>query len=231
LALASALAASAGFVDAHIYLNVTPVFVANMSGNLIHLGVFAGTGEYGDVLGSVVALVAFLLGVVVATGHHDRQLRRVGSLRPGTLLAGEAVLVASLTVLIGLFDLDFTSHVRLADAPVICVAAFAMGIQTSALRRVGAVAVATTYGTGAIVRIGEKIGLAVQRADRSTEHRRRDTVIVLLSVLASYVGGAAVAATIGSSSLLLLLPGAVLVVAAIVIGRDVDADDRGPAGR
>ena len=59
LGLAIALAATAGFVDAHIYVNVTPVFVANMSGNLIHLGISLGEGDWFPALATVLALGAF----------------------------------------------------------------------------------------------------------------------------------------------------------------------------
>ena len=219
LALATALAASAGFVDAHVYLNVTPVFVANMSGNLIRLGISAGVGRGGDSLRSLLALAAFFAGVVVATGHHGRAMRRWGALRPGTLLAGEAVMVLSLPLVIVALGLDVDRHPRPAEFLVIGIAAFAMGMQTAALRRVGAVAVATTYGTGAIVRIGEKVGLALGGTDRSTTVRRRITIVVLTAVLVSYVVGAVAAARLGSSPWQLVIPGAVLVVAAIAIGR------------
>lgn len=221
--MAAALAAAAGFVDAHIYLNVTPVFVANMSGNLVHLGMFAGHGDYRYAVASLAVLAAFLFGVVFATSHHERQRRRLGSLRPGALVAVEAVLVLSLPVLIALFDTGFATHAGLSDYPVICVAGFAMGIQTSALRRVGAIAVATTYGTGGVVRIGEKIGLAALGADRVTEHRRRDTILVLLVVLMSYVTGATTASWFGPSFLLLLIPGSILAVAAAIIGGEGEA--------
>jgi len=61
-----ALAAIAGFVDAHVYVHVTPVFVANMSGNLVHLGVFVGLGSWREAAGSTLALGAFLAGVLAS---------------------------------------------------------------------------------------------------------------------------------------------------------------------
>ncbi len=215
--MAAALAATAGLVGAHIHLNVAPIFVANMSGNLIHLGIFAGLGDYKNAGASAVVLAAFVAGVVFSKGHHERQRRRLDALRPGALVAAEAVLVLSLPVLIALFGTQFSTDVTLSDYPVICVAGFAMGIQSSALRRVGAIAVATTYGTGATVRIGEKIGLAALGADRVTQHRRRETVLLRLAILIGYVAGATAASGFGSSSLLLLIPGSVLIAAAFII--------------
>ena len=210
LALAVVLAGVAGFVDAHIYLHVAPVFVANMSGNLVHLGIFVGTGGWREAAGSLVALFAFLGGVIGATVHHDRQLRRMGAVRPDVLLGVEAALILLLPVL-----LESTGN----DYPVLIWAGLAMGVQATVLRRVGQIAVATTYGTGAIVRIGEKVALAVRGAERPTDHLRRVTIAILVLVLVSYVGGATLASALGSSPGLLLLPGAVLVGATLMSRR------------
>ena len=61
-----------------------------------------------------------------------------------------------------------------SDRPSLCVA---MGLQATALRRVGQIAVATTYGTGAIVRVGEKVALAARRADRPVARAVRRTSV------------------------------------------------------
>ena len=219
LLVAAALAGIAGFIDAHIYVSVTPVFVANMSGNLVHLGVFAGLGDWTGAAGSVLALVAFLAGVVCGVTHHDRRLRLAGQVHADTLLAAEAVLILMLTAIMVLFDHRFTKDVGLHESVVVIIAAFAMGLQATALRRVGEIAVATTYGTGAVVRIGEKIALAARRADRVSRHRRRVTILVLVAVLISYVGGAAIAASAGSSPALMLIPGFGLAISALVVRR------------
>lgn len=215
LALAIALAAAAGFVDAHIYVNVTPVFVANMSGNLIHLGIVVGDGDGAQAIGSVVALAAFTAGVIAATVHHDRQVARSRPVRPSFLLVVESLLLLALTIGLAASPVDFSRQPRLEDYPVLLIGGLAMGVQAGALRRVGELAVATTYGTGAIVRIGEKVALAARRADRATTHRRRVAIAVLAIVLASYVAGAVVATAAGSSPTLLALPTITLVACAI----------------
>src|SRR3954471_18232858 len=71
-----------GLVDAISILGLGRVFVANMTGNVVFIG-FALAGAAGfSLLGSVVALVAFLLGaaaggVLIArfAGHRGRLLR------------------------------------------------------------------------------------------------------------------------------------------------------------
>jgi uncharacterized membrane protein YoaK (UPF0700 family) len=100
---------------------------------------------------------------------------------------------------------------------VIGIGAFAIGIQASSLRRVGSIAVATTYGNGTIVRIGEKLALGLRRAERTSSSRRSATIIVLVGVLCCYVGGAAAASALGSSPFLLLIPAAVLLAFATYV--------------
>lgn len=202
-----------------MYVHVTPVFVANMSGNLIHLGIVAGLGQWQAAAGSAIALVAFLLGVVAAVTHHDLRLRRRGHLSAESILGVEAALVLALPLLRWWLGDGFSATPRLVDVPILAIAAFAMGLQAAALRRVGEIAVATTYGTGAIVRIGEKLALARRRADRTTPHRRSVTVAVLVVVLISYVAGAAIAAVTGGGAEVLAAPGVALAVAAVVLRR------------
>lgn len=215
IGLAIALAAVAGFIDAHIYVNVTPVFVANMSGNLIHFGIVVGDGDWDQAVGSLIALGAFTGGVIAATVHHDRQVTRRRVVQSGFLLAVETVLLTLLTIGLMAGDLGFSRTPRAADYPVLLVAGLAMGIQAGALRRVGELAVATTYGTGAIVRIGEKVVLAARRADRATIHRRRVAIAVLAIVLVSYIAGAVAATAAGSRPALLALPTGTLLICAI----------------
>ena len=214
--IAIALAAAAGFVDAHVYVNVTPVFVANMSGNLIHLGIFLGDDGWKSAAATLLALAAFIGGVVVSTIHHDRRVARGDVVHQAFLLTLEAALLLGLTAWLIAVPTSFSASPRGADLPVLALGGLAMGIQAGALRRVGDLAVATTYGTGAIVRIGEKVVLAARRADRPSTHRRRVAIAVLGVVLVSYVAGAAVSTVIGSSPWLLALPTLVLATCATV---------------
>lgn len=217
LFLACSLAGVAGFIDAHLFLHVTNVFVANMSGNLVRAGILTGSGDWSIAAGSAAALFTFTVGVVIAIAHHDRQLQQDNRVRPDDLLIVEALLVLSLPILIIVGDVEFSNRPDALHYLVIGLGALAMGIQASALRRVGGIAVATTYGTGTIVRIGEKVALARRRAERTSDGRRSATIVVLVGVLACYVGGAAVASALGSSPLLLLIPSVVLLIFAAYV--------------
>jgi uncharacterized membrane protein YoaK (UPF0700 family) len=217
LVLACSLAGVAGFVDAHLFLHVTNVFVANMSGNMVRVGILSGSGDWPIAAGSVAALFAFGAGVVVAIGHHDRRLQQTKPVRPDELLAIEGLLTLSLPAILIGFDVEFSNRAGLIHYLVIGIGAFAMGIQASSLRRVGSIAVATTYGTGTIVRIGEKLALGLRRAERTSSSRRSATIVVLVGVLCCYVGGAAAASALGSSPFLLLIPAAVLLTFAAYV--------------
>ena len=217
LVLAFSLAGVAGFIDAHLFLHVTNVFVANMSGNMVRVGIFSGSGDWSIAVGSVASLFAFAAGVVVAIAHHDRRLQQNKSVRPDELLVVEALFTLSLPIILTVFDVEFSNQAAPIHFLVIGIGAFAMGIQASSLRRVGSIAVATTYGTGTIVRIGEKVALGLRRADRTSVGRRSATIMVLVGVLACYVGGAAAASALGSSPLLLLIPSAVLLIFVVYV--------------
>jgi uncharacterized membrane protein YoaK (UPF0700 family) len=214
---AVALAAVAGFVDAHLYLHLTPVFVANMSGNLIRLGMYATKPQWPEAIRAGVAVVTFVAGVVLATRHHERQRRAGRAPRPDALLVIEAALIVLVSILIAVGHLRFDAGVRIADMPVLAIAAFAMGIQASAMRRVGEVAVATTFETGTIVRIGERLVFRARREGLYERLQRSGALSVLVAVVVAYVVGALVAGLAGASPWWLLAPSAVLVATAVVL--------------
>ena len=217
LVLAISLAAVAGFVDAHLFLYVSNVFVANMSGNMIRVGIFTGDGSWAAAVASLAALGAFVAGVIVAIDHHHRRVRSGRRVHPDDLLVAEGVLVLSLPIVLLAFDVQFSAVPDPLHYVVISLAAFAMGIQASSLRRVGEIAVATTYGTGTVVRIGEKAVLGLHRAERPSDGPRSATLVVLIAVLLGYIGGAAAASASGEPAALLFVPGAVLLVAAVFV--------------
>ncbi len=220
LALAVVLAATAGFVDAHVYLFVVPVFVANQSGNLIGLGMTTGQEQWHDAASALVAIASFIVGVLAATTFLRRDRARGVPARVYPLLQIEA---AALLVLgLGLWIVDPTiSHGwRVIDLLVIFVGAGAMGVQSASLRSVGSVSITTTYGTGALVRVGEKLAAPLRTGDAVPDPQRMRTVAVLAVVLGSYVGGAALSAALGSAHWLVLIPALAMVGAAIAARAD-----------
>jgi uncharacterized membrane protein YoaK (UPF0700 family) len=217
LGLAVVLAAGAGFVDAFVYVHVTPVFVANMSGNLVRLGISAGNGEWHGVAAAAIAIGGFLAGVFGATMRLDAQVRRGRTPSPVALLLVESVLLASIAGILIVRDVSFSPVIHGIVYLVVVLGALAMGCQAVALRRVGQIAVSTTYGTGSVVRLGEKLALAMRRSVRPGDQRRRITIAVLFTVLVSYVAGAGLASWAVASPELLFLPAAVPLLAALLL--------------
>ncbi len=215
LPVVAALAAAAGFVDAFVFQRVTPVFVANMSGNLVRLGMFAGGHEWHQAVAALVALAGFAGGVTAGAAHLDTHVRSERSPNPSALLFTETGLLIALAMLVATADIGYSPSTQAADYPIILIGAAAMGLQAIALRRVGQVAISTTYGTGAVVRLGEKVALATRKAPRPADHRRRTSIAILATVLVSYVVGAFVAASLSANPYLLFIPAGISLASAV----------------
>jgi uncharacterized membrane protein YoaK (UPF0700 family) len=225
LVVAMLLAAVTGFVDAIAFDRFLGVFVANQSGNAVFLGMAIGGSAVSTVWRPATSMVGFALGIVV--GQLVRQRAR-GPRLGAWLLVCEVVLFLVVIVISGPID-----RVHLIGGGegfvLIVLTSMAMGVQTEVIRRVAGTAVATTYQTGAIARLGESISRLVSRTARLREERE---VVVLLLVLAAYVGGAASgAAAPGEWRWSMVLAAAVtagLAVLWFVVPRGVFGDVQAP---
>jgi uncharacterized membrane protein YoaK (UPF0700 family) len=211
LAVAVLLAAITGFVDAVAYDRFLGVFPANQSGNAVFLGMSIGGSAVSTVWRPATSMVGFALGIVIG-----QLVRRSGRARRDllgpTLLLCELVLFVVVIAISGPID-----RVRFIGGGegfvLILVTSAAMGVQTEVIRHVAGTAVATTYQTGAIARMGEAVGRVVTRTARVRDERE---LAVLLLVLAAYVGGAAVgAAAPGTWRWSMVLAAAVVGVVAL----------------
>jgi uncharacterized membrane protein YoaK (UPF0700 family) len=210
LAVAVLLAGITGFVDAVAFERFLGVFPANQSGNAVFLGMAIGGSRVSTEWRPATAMVGFALGIVVG----ELLRRRVRGPRVGAwLLAGELALFLAVIAIAGPID-----RVHLIGGikgfVLIVLTSMAMGVQTEVIRHVAGTAVATTYQTGAIARMGEAVSRVVSRTARLREERE---VVVLLVVLAAYVGGAAVgAASPGEWSWSMALAAAVVAALALL---------------
>lgn len=187
LVAAVLLAAVTGFVDAVAFDRFLGVFPANQSGNAIFLGMSIGGSPVSSIWRPATAMAGFALGIVAAALVR----RGVRGPRAGAwLLASEVALLAAVIAITGPLDrVDIIGGFE--GFVLIVITSTAMGVQTEVIRHVAGTAVATTYQTGAIARIGEAISRVVSRSVRLREERE---LAVLLVVLAAYVGGAATGA-------------------------------------
>lgn len=214
LTVAVGLAGTAGFVDAFIFQRVMPVFVANMSGNLIHFGMALGNVEWSAVAMAAIALTAFACAAFVGTSALDRHVVVGRDPDPSPLLLVEVALLTALAIVAVATKVEFSAELTWPHVTIVILGAAAMGGQAVAVRRVGATAVSTTYGTGSLVRISEKLALGLRRATRAHEVPRRHSVAVLTSILVAYVGGAVLASALPAvRGLLAIVPVVTLVLA------------------
>ncbi len=189
LVVATVLAAVAGFVDAVGFNRLFGVFPSNQSGNVAFLGMAIGGDSPAAGWRCAVSIAGFAIGTAAGfvLGH------RLGPRRKGpTLIVVELVLLVIVTIVAGRVDGHglaggFTGLV------LVSVGSFAMGIQTEAIRRVAGVAIATTYQSGAVARIGEATTGLLRRP--TTPSRLVAPLPILAAVLVTYCGGAALGAT------------------------------------
>ncbi len=208
---AVALTATAGYVDAFVFLRVTRVFIANQSGNLIVGGMSAVGGKVGDVVLPFVSVLAYIAGAATAAALFDRPERQG---RRRLLDTVAAVIVALVGAAVAL-AVAGEGHAAGPRSPVVigvvAATALSMGAQATAVRRAGGVAVLTTASTGAITSLGVELG----RHRGSLDPAARARATRLAAIVVAYVGGAAGGAALSvHTSLgpeLLVVPCAVLV--------------------
>jgi uncharacterized membrane protein YoaK (UPF0700 family) len=145
-AIAAALAALAGYVDAVGFIASGGLFLSFMSGNSTRLGV--GLAEAGQIAGLAASLLAaFVAGVAIATllGRRLRAGRRRGQLLlVAALLGGGAALAIGGWLWPGLL-----------------LAAAAMGAENCVFEAGGDVKISLTFMTGNLVKVGQRIAAAL----------------------------------------------------------------------
>ncbi|WP_231946509.1 DUF1275 family protein [Auraticoccus monumenti] len=189
LVMMLALTFTTGIIDAVGYLGLDRVFTANMTGNVVILGMALARAEDLPVLGPLVALAAFLLGAAV--GGRSMRGARVGwSGRSTTVFATVGV------ILLG------TGVASLAAPPeegtvwgtaVTALLGAAMGAQAAAARRLAVADVTTVVVTSTIVGLASESRLA--GGDGRNAPRR--VLAVLLILVGAGVGALLLGVHIG----------------------------------
>ena len=145
------LTAATGVIDAVSLLALGRVFVANMTGNVVFLGMALAGAPGFSLAASVAALAGFLLGAFAGGGvlrrrggHRGRLLRDVG--------AAELVLVAAALVLTATAPAG-----AVVTAVLAAVLAVAMGLQNTAARQLAVPDLTTTVLTMTLTGIAADI--------------------------------------------------------------------------
>ena len=168
--IAAALALTAGFADGTGYLR-WHLFAANMTGNVVLLGIAALHADAGTIGRILVPIGSFLLGCAAATVVRDRAGTRAA-------LGLECALLATAALL------------HRAPFELVTIA-FAMGAQNTALSTFGGVRANTSFITGDLNTAAVAVVHLIERRLRSGEAR---TIAVMRAIVGCYTAGAASAA-------------------------------------
>ncbi|MCW2800553.1 MAG: putative rane protein [Aeromicrobium sp.] len=192
-----------GLIDAVSYLQLGRVFVANMTGNVVFLGLSVAPHSGLSAAASLVAIGGFLVGAFLGGRLAVRQSRLTARWL-GMALGVEACIVGAVALLTatGVMPAD-SSHGSWAT---IAVLAGALGIQNSTVRHLGVPDLTTTVLTLSLT------GLAADGNWRQRPARRRAA-----SVLAMLAGAAAGAGLLQVSTSAVIALAAVLVAVAAAL--------------
>jgi len=166
-----ALTFSTGVVDAVGFLGLDRVFVGNMTGNVVILGMaLTGTADL-PVLGPALALVGFMAGAAVA----GRLTRPGWTPRTTVALLLQAAMITATAVLVLVVGDALTHGAMVAITTTLGAA---MGIQAAAARHVGVKDVTTVVVTSTIT--GLSADLRWGRAHARDAGRRLSAVGLML---------------------------------------------------
>jgi uncharacterized membrane protein YoaK (UPF0700 family) len=147
VALACALSALAGYVDAIGFLHLGGLFVAFMSGNSTRMGVSLAEGHWQKAAEALGLIVLFVIG---AAAGSLIVLGRGANRQPFVLLA-EALLLAA-SALCYAFDLQNAA---------VAAMVLAMGLENAVFQIQGGGGLGLTYVTGALVKVGQLVAAAL----------------------------------------------------------------------
>jgi uncharacterized membrane protein YoaK (UPF0700 family) len=184
------LAFAAGAIDAISFLGLDEVFTANMTGNLVLLGLALGQGEFSALWHSAAALGGFVLGAAAATVIVDT----------GTSDEGGAVWPRRVTValalecgLLGAFAIAWASagpdRSGATAYALIALAGCAMGLQSGAVRSLRVPDVLTVVVTGTLTSLVARL-TARARPGRPAPPDAPKTLDIRAAVIAAMALGA-----------------------------------------
>ncbi len=211
--MASTLAFASGATDLASYTRLGGVFASVMTGNLILLGLAITRASGTLAAHTAVAFAGYIGGAALGSRIGARSQRQRMLWPPKVTITLVAELIAVAGFAIG-WELSGTRPAGAGQLWVLAVAALAMGLQSAAVRGIGA-PLSTTYLTGT---------LTAAVAEIVTAGRRAKGVGLSAAVLTAAVAGAAAGGgvlIVAPHALPLLPVGAVAIVITAAVTRGV----------
>jgi uncharacterized membrane protein YoaK (UPF0700 family) len=179
------LAVLSGVTDAIGFLALGSAFTSVMTGNMVLVGIAAGTGD-SSALGLIMTAIAgYMAGVAIGARIAGHPQANDGPWPPEVTRA--LVLELALLVVYALGWWSLGSHPAHGWlAPLLACNAAALGVQGSAILRFGADGLSTTYMTGTLTTVVRR--LATRQQARTVWHS--------MQILAGLIIGAAVGAAL-----------------------------------
>ncbi|WP_182005320.1 YoaK family protein [Priestia aryabhattai] len=181
-----ALCVTAGIVDVIGYLSLGHIFTANMTGNIVLLGLAIGNSLETTVFHSLTALGGFSIGVIgaaIIVGNKEKTFWP----KAVTIALG----LEGLLLLVFALLSSFSPSLHLTYLFIFLLSS-AMGLQTTAARKLGVAGISTTVLTGTLANFFEDVTARL----RSPRYRKTFTTDAILRALSLvfYCFGAAIAA-------------------------------------
>ncbi len=173
------LAVTTGATDATAFEQLGNAFASVITGNLVLLGVGAAHGDGRPALLAGCALAGYAAGVFCSAPRH----RDETGPRPPWPPAATRVLIGDLALLCILsvgWETSDGHPGRVLQTLLLTLAAAAMGVQSTAIRRLGVIS--TTYLTSTFIGVFEAL------AQRRFSHDHRRSVAILIAALAGAAG-------------------------------------------
>lgn len=181
------LCLSAGIVDVIGYLSLGHVFTANMTGNIVLLGIAAGSSLQLTAFHSIIALSGFVLGVLLAVvigGKHEKMFWPKAVTR---------IFILEVIILLLFALMTNFPYIQGAYFMLIILLSMAMGIQTTAARKLDVAGISTTVLTNTLANLFEDL---VQRLSNREKRKAPIERVSLMRIgsIVFYCLGAAIAA-------------------------------------
>ena len=222
-ALVVTLAFASGFIDALAYLGMGGIFVSNMTGNTVLLGLAISEGRIVAATRSTTSLLGYLLGVAIGANitrpavGAEKNSRTAWPLVATTSFKIECIVLGFFALVGYLANQNTFSFLVYV---LIALAAMAMGMQSVGVQALGVRGIATTYITGTWTSMVTTLTRRTrrQKVAKETASEMKENTHVQAWVLAFYVTAAIVSGIAERSFLLKAALVPFFTIAIVLIG-------------